>query len=45
MSGIPKLNEEIMKACQLYVDNLIKPIHSLGKLEEWQSVSPAFGGK
>lgn len=34
MSGIPKLNEEIMKACQLYVDNLIKPIHSLGKLEE-----------
>lgn len=34
MSSIPKLNEEIMKACQLYVDNLIKPIHSLGKLEE-----------
>lgn len=34
MSSIPKLDEEIMKACQLYVDNLIKPIHSLGKLEE-----------
>lgn len=34
MSSIPKLNEDVMKACQLYVDNLIKPIHSLGKLEE-----------
>lgn len=34
MSSIPSLNEEMMKACQLYVDNLIKPIHSLGKLEE-----------
>ena len=33
MSSIPKLNEDVMKACQLYVDNLIKPIHSLGKLE------------
>ena len=30
MSEIPKLNQEIMEACQLYVDNLIKPIHSLG---------------
>ena len=34
MSEIPKLNQEIMEACQLYVDNLIKPIHSLGKLED-----------
>lgn len=34
MSAVPKLNEDMMKACQLYVDNLIKPIHSLGKLEE-----------
>ena len=34
MSSIPKLNEDVMKACQLYVDNLIIPIHSLGKLEE-----------
>ena len=34
MSTIPKLNQEIMEACQLYVDNLIKPIHSLGKLED-----------
>lgn len=32
--NIPSLDENIMKACQLYVDNLIKPIHSLGKLEE-----------
>ena len=34
MSRIPELNKEAMEACQLYVDNLIKPIHSLGKLEE-----------
>ncbi len=34
MSQIPELNQEIMEACQLYVDNLIKPLHSLGKLEE-----------
>ena len=34
MSQIPELNKEIMEACQLYVDNLIKPLHSLGKLEE-----------
>lgn len=32
--NIPSLDENIMRACQLYVDNLIKPIHSLGKLEE-----------
>ena len=32
--NIPSLDENIMEACQLYVDNLIKPIHSLGKLEE-----------
>lgn len=32
--NIPNLDENVMKACQLYVDNLIKPIHSLGKLEE-----------
>ena len=31
--NIPSLDENIMRACQLYVDNLIKPIHSLGKLE------------
>lgn len=34
MSQIPELNKEIMEACQLYVDNLIKPLHSLGKLED-----------
>ena len=28
MSRIPELNKEAMEACQLYVDNLIKPIHS-----------------
>lgn len=32
--SFPVLDEEIIKACQLYVDNLIKPLHSLGKLEE-----------
>lgn len=36
MSAVPKLNEDIMKACQLYVDNLIKPIHSLGNWRKWQ---------
>ncbi len=34
MSQIPALDQKIMDACQLYVDNLIKPLHSLGKLEE-----------
>ena len=34
MKTIPMVNEDVMKACRLYVDNLIKPIHSLGKLEE-----------
>lgn len=31
---IKPLNTDIMDACRLYVDNLIKPIHSLGKLED-----------
>ena len=31
---IPLLDTEVMAACQLYVDNLIKPLHSLGRLEE-----------
>lgn len=35
MRSIPKLNEKIMEECQLYVDNLIKPIHSLGQLENF----------
>lgn len=35
MSSIPKLNQKIMEECQLYVDNLIKPIHSLGQLENF----------
>lgn len=34
MSRIPELRKDIMEACQLYVDNLIKPLHSLGKLED-----------
>ena len=34
MSQIPELKKDVMEACQLYVDNLIKPIHSLGKLED-----------
>lgn len=34
MRKVPALNKEVMDACQLYVDNLIKPIHSLGKIEE-----------
>ena len=34
MSTIKELNREVMEACRLYVDNLIKPIHSLGKLED-----------
>ena len=34
MSQIPELSKDVMEACRLYVDNLIKPIHSLGKLEE-----------
>ncbi len=32
---IPQLNKEIMEQCQLYVDNLIKPLHSLGQLEDF----------
>lgn len=35
MSSVPKLNQKIMEECQLYVDNLIKPIHSLGQLENF----------
>ena len=34
MSGIQAPDKETMEACRLYVDNLIKPIHSLGKLED-----------
>ena len=34
MSQIPVLQKEVMDACQLYVDNLIKPLHSLGRLED-----------
>lgn len=34
MSGVAAPNREIMEACRLYVDNLIKPLHSLGKLED-----------
>lgn len=34
MSEIQAPDKETMEACRLYVDNLIKPIHSLGKLED-----------
>ena len=34
MSGIQAPDKETIEACRLYVDNLIKPIHSLGKLED-----------
>ena len=34
MSVIQAPDKETMEACRLYVDNLIKPIHSLGKLED-----------
>ncbi len=34
MSQIPALRQDVMDACRLYVDNLIKPLHSLGKLED-----------
>lgn len=34
MSEIRPLQEEVMEHSRLYVDNLIKPLHSLGDLEE-----------
>lgn len=33
LSGIEPPPSEIMEACQFYIDNLTKPIHSLGELE------------
>lgn len=41
MSRIPELNKEAMEACQLYVDNLIKPIHSWGNWRKSLSGSQA----
>ncbi len=34
MSQIKMPDKHMMEACRLYVDNLIKPLHALGKLEE-----------
>ena len=34
MGQIEMLDKNIMEACRLYVDNLIKPLHALGKLED-----------
>ncbi len=34
MSDIRPLNHEIMEACRLYVDNLTKPLGSLGRMED-----------
>ncbi len=34
MKTIEPLNQEIMEACHLYVDNLTKPLGSLGRMEE-----------
>lgn len=34
MSEIKALDKEIMEACRLYVDNLTKPLGSLGRLED-----------
>lgn len=34
MNRIKGVDRKIMEACRLYVDNLIKPIHSLGQLED-----------
>lgn len=34
MSEIPQLCGDVAEACRLYVDNLIKPLHSLGQLED-----------
>ncbi len=34
MREISPLNQEIMEACRLYVDNLTKPLGSLGRLED-----------
>lgn len=31
---IQPLQQQVMEACQLYIDNLTKPIHSLGVLEQ-----------
>lgn len=53
MSQIPELDKKVMEQCQLYVDNLIKPLHSLGHLEEMavriagitKEVKPAYLSK
>lgn len=34
MKAISPLHQEIMEACRLYVDNLTKPLGSLGRLED-----------
>lgn len=34
MSTIRELNHDIMEACRLYVDNLTKPLGSLGRMED-----------
>ena len=34
MGQIEMLDKNIMEACRLYVDNLIKPLYALGKLED-----------
>lgn len=42
MSEIPKLNQEIREACQLYVDNLINRSIRWESWRIWLSVWPAF---
>lgn len=34
MKTVESLDQEIMEACRLYVDNLTKPLGSLGRLED-----------
>ena len=34
MSSIDEPNQKVMESCRLYVDNLTKPLGSLGRMED-----------